>query len=139
MDQVLSKLEETADVMIIDGPPFIVADAMVLASKVDGVLLVVRPGHTRRSLAVGASEQIKRAGANVLGVVLNRIPLRGADYYAGKSYVYSYYISNYGEEREGREKKIDLRNLRGTLSPYANKITQFIKHVFEDVFKLSPK
>lgn len=45
-DQLLSKLEETADVVIIDRHPFIVADTTVMASKVDGVLLVVRPGHT---------------------------------------------------------------------------------------------
>ena len=50
MDLFLSKLEEVADVVIIDGPPFFVADAMILASKVDGVLMVVRPGHTRRVL-----------------------------------------------------------------------------------------
>jgi capsular exopolysaccharide synthesis family protein len=51
MDQILSTLEEAADVVIIDGPPLIVADSLVMASKVDGVLLVVRPGHTRLSLA----------------------------------------------------------------------------------------
>lgn len=129
MDQLLSKLEETADVVIIDGPPFIVADAMVMASKVDGVLLVVRPGHTRRSLALGALEQIQLAGARVIGVVLNRIPLRGADFYAGKSYLYTYYSSNYGDEREGKEKKLDLEKLKETLSPYANKVNNFIKHL----------
>ena len=147
MDLFLSELEEAADVVIIDGPPFFVADAMILASKVDGVLLVVRPGHTRRSLAKASMEHIKLVGARVVGVVLNRIPLRGADYYAGKSYLYTYYRSNYGDEREGKEKKnfsgsiffIDLEKLRETLSPYANKVTDFVKHLFEAVFKLSPK
>jgi capsular exopolysaccharide synthesis family protein len=161
MDQLLSKLGETADVVIIDGPPFIVSDAMVMASKVDGVLLVVRPGHTRRSLALGASDKIRLAGARVVGVVLNRIPLRGADYYAGKSYLDTYYHGYYGGEREGKENinfsgsifLIDLQKLREILSPYTNKvmdyikyrfpyvnkITDFIKHFFEAVFKLSPK
>jgi len=139
MDQLLSELEETADVVIIDGPPLIVADALVLASKVDGVLVIVRPGHTRQSLAQGASEQLKRAGANVVGVVLNRIPLRGADYYAGKSYVYTYYMSNYGDERESKEKKIDLKYLTKIFSSYANKVTDFLRHLFKTVFKLSPK
>jgi Mrp family chromosome partitioning ATPase len=139
MDQLLSKLEKAADVVIIDGPPFVVADAMVMASKVDGVLLVVRPGHTRRSLAVGASEQIKRTGARVIGVVLNRIPLRGADYYTGKSYFYSYYHSNYGDEGAGKEKKTNLGKWRKTLSPRANKAIDFIIHLFEAVSKASPK
>jgi succinoglycan biosynthesis transport protein ExoP len=147
MNRLLSKLQVAADVVIIDGPPFIVADAMVMASKVDGVLMVVRPGHTRRSLAQGASEQIKRAGAKMVGVVLNRIPLRGADYYAGKSHVYAYYLSNYGDEREGKEEQnfsgsiffMDLERLRGTLAAYANKVTNSIKHRFEAVFKTSSK
>ena len=138
-DQLLSRVKETTDVVIIDGPPFIVADAMVIASKVDGVLLVVRPGHTRRSLALGALEQIKLAGAKVVGVVLNRIPLRGADYYTGRSYIYTYYISNYGHEHDGKGKITNLEKLRENISLYTNKVTQFIKHFFEAVFKLSPK
>ena len=139
MDQLLSQLKETADVVIFDGPPFIVADAMVMTAKVDGVLLVVRPGHTRRSLARGASEQIKLAGAKVVGVILNRIPLRGADYYSGNSYAYTYYASTYGNERGGKEKKIGFEKWKETLLPFAHKVTNFIKHLFETVFKLSPK
>jgi capsular exopolysaccharide synthesis family protein len=153
MDQLLSKLQETADVVIIDGPPFIVADAMILAAKVDGVLLVVRPGRTRRSLAEGAVEQIKLAGAKVVGVVLNRIPLRGADYYAGKRYVESYYLSNYGDELEMKQRDIDLENLPQTLmrniAPYAHKTMDSIGNRFpkaskftkfiKTAFKPSPK
>lgn len=137
MELFLSELEEVADVVIIDGPPLFVPDAMILASKVDGVLLVVRPAHTRQTLAKASMEHIKLVGARVIGVVLNRIPLRGADYYAGKSHLFSYYSSNYGDERESKEKKrfsgsiffIDLEKLRETFSPYANKATNFIKHL----------
>lgn len=139
MDRFLSELEGVADVVIIDGPPLFVADTMILASKVDGVLLVVRPGHTRRSLAKTAMENIKLAGAKVVGVVLNRIPLRGADYYAGKSYLYSYYLGNYGNERERHEKKVGSEMLRETLVTYSTKATGFLKHLFEAVFRLSPK
>ncbi len=141
MDQVLSKLKETADVVIIDGPPFIVADAMILSAKVDGVLLVVRPGRTRRSLAQGAAEQLKLAGANVVGVVLNRIPLRGADYYAGKRYVDSYYLSNYGDERDSKERDFDLENLPQTvmqnLAPFAHKTMDSIGKRFPGASKFT--
>jgi polysaccharide biosynthesis transport protein len=139
MDLFLSQVEEVADVVIIDGPPFFVTDATILASKVDGVLMVVRPGHTRGSLAKASMEQIKLVGAKLVGVVLNRIPLRGADYYAGKSYLSTYYLSNYGDERGGEEKKIGLEKLRETLLTYTNKVTDFIKHLFKAVFKLNPK
>jgi capsular exopolysaccharide synthesis family protein len=93
MDQLLSKLKEIADYVIIDSPPFIIADAIALASKVDGVLLVVRPGHTPKPLAYSTMEQLKLVGARLVGVVLNRIPLHGEDYYAGKKYLYTYYSS----------------------------------------------
>jgi capsular exopolysaccharide synthesis family protein len=147
MEQLLSQLGETADVVIIDGPPFIVADAMILASRVDGVLMVVRPGHTRESLAKAAVEHIKVVGARVVGVVLNRIPLRGADYYAGKSTLYTYYGSNYGDAREGKEKKnfsgsiffIDLEKFREALLSYARKVINYTKHRSKSVSKLSPK
>ena len=147
MEQLLCQLEETTDVVIIDGPPFIVADAMILASKVDGVLMVVRPGHTRESLAKAAMEHIRLVGAKVVGVVLNRIPLRGADYYAGKSSLYTYYGSNYRDERKGKEKKnfsgsiilIDLEKFRAAFLSYANKVTSYTKHRSKAVSKLSPK
>ncbi len=137
MEQILSMLEKVSDVVIIDGPPLFVADAMILASKVDGVLLVVRPGHTRRSLAKLSMEQISQAGARLVGVVLNRIPLRGADYYAGKSYLYTYYLNNYGSEDNNKEGKKDPEKSKASLSPFANKVTGYFEHLFKDVFKIS--
>ena len=147
MKLFLSELEEVADVVIIDGPPMFVPDAMILASKVDGVLLVVSPGHTRQSLAKATMENIKMVGAKVVGIALNRIPLRGADYYAGKSYLYTYYGSSYGNEREGKETRnfygsiffIDLEKFRETLTRFVHKATDFIKRFFKVVLKTSPK
>jgi succinoglycan biosynthesis transport protein ExoP len=143
MDQILSTLEEAADVVIIDGPPLIVADSLVMASKVDGVLLVVRPGHTRLSLAQAAAEQIKMSGARMIGVVLNRIPHDRADVFAGKSHVYSYYMGNYRDERERKDKELNLEKVpemvMETLSPYTTKASNSIKHFFRTVFKVRPK
>jgi polysaccharide biosynthesis transport protein len=135
MELFLSELDEVADVVIVDGPPMFVPDAMILASKVDGVLLVVRPGHTRQSLAKASMENIKLVGARVVGIVLNRIPLRGADYYAGKSYLYSYYGNNYGNALQGPEKNSfygsifikDLQSFRENLPHYGSKIRDFFK------------
>ncbi len=98
MDQVLSNLEEVADTVIVDGPPFVVADAAVLAAKVDGVILVIRPGYTPKAAAQAMVEQIKRSGARVLGVVLNRIPRKLADYYQGQVYISPYYSSPYFDD-----------------------------------------
>ncbi|MDQ3005132.1 MAG: hypothetical protein M3R47_07070, partial [Chloroflexota bacterium] len=145
----LSELKEVADVVIIDGPPLFVPDAMILASKVDGVLMVIRPAHTRQSLAKASMEHIKLVGARVVGVVLNRIPLRGADYYAGKSYLYTY-GSSYGNEREGKENKnfsesiffLDLEKFRKIISLYASKVTAFFKQLpasLRNRFQTKPK
>lgn len=146
MELFLSELEEVADVVIIDGPPLFVPDAMILASKADGVLMVVRPGHTRQSLAKASMEHIKMVGARVVGVVLNRIPLRGADYYAGKNYMYTYYNS-YGNEAKASETRnfagsiffIDIEKAWGKLLPYALKVAAFIKQIFSKLFRTTTK
>lgn len=90
MNQILQQLAEEYDVVIVDGPPFLVSDAWVLASKVDGVLVVVRPGHTPRQSAKVMAEQLRRVNARVLGVALNRVQ-RGRDYYMHNYAMSTYY------------------------------------------------
>lgn len=111
MDEVLSSLEDIADIVIVDGPPFILTDAAVLGPKVDGVLLVVRPGFTRQSAAQAMMEQIKRSGARILGVVLNRIPDKLSSYYGGRLYQSNYYGSRY--YRNGQPEKTDANGGQG--------------------------
>ena len=74
MDQILGEAKQIADVVVIDAPPFGLADASVLASKVDGVLLVIRPGYTLRNAVRAMQSQLTRSGAHVIGMVLNRVP-----------------------------------------------------------------
>lgn len=81
MVQILSRLVESASVVIIDSPPFVVTDATVLAAKVDGVLLVIQPGKTHAEAAKAMLAQLQRADAHVVGVVLNRVPRKNANYY----------------------------------------------------------
>ncbi len=97
MDQVLAELQEMADVVIVDAPPFFVADTWVLSSKVNGVLLVLQAGRTRRNVVRSMLDQIKRVGAPVVGVVLNRVTRsRGA--YSRYAYLsYFYYSRDEGE------------------------------------------
>jgi non-specific protein-tyrosine kinase len=75
MRQVLEEMREIADVVILDSPPLLaVADGLVLAATVDAAILVVRSGHTRRTLAQRAKEQLDRVEARLLGVVVNAAP-----------------------------------------------------------------
>jgi capsular exopolysaccharide synthesis family protein len=93
MDQILQIIEREADVVIIDGPPFLVTDATILSAKAEGVLLVVRYGHTRKESAINAVKQLQRTGARILGVVLNQIPRKGEEYIG----LYRYYAGYYAE------------------------------------------
>jgi len=60
-----------ADLLILDAPPLSSADASMLAAQADGVLFVIKSGRTKISSAVSAVQQLKRQGAQILGIVLN--------------------------------------------------------------------
>ncbi len=99
MERVLSSLEEVADYIIIDGPPFLITDAAIIASKVDGILLVIRPGQLREDQARVMLEQVKRSGAKVIGVVFNRIQRGQAKDY--RYYTLAYESSKYYNDGSG--------------------------------------
>jgi capsular exopolysaccharide synthesis family protein len=77
MSTLLDQLQEMADVVILDTPPVTVAiDASILATQVDGVLLVLAAGQTKRGVAMRAVESLRKVHANLLGFVLNDVPLK---------------------------------------------------------------
>jgi tyrosine-protein kinase Etk/Wzc len=77
MRNLLSRVREQYDVVIVDTPPVnIITDAAVLAANADGVLLVARAGVTAAPALTYAVEQLRRVKADVLGVILNDIDLR---------------------------------------------------------------
>jgi len=104
MEELLHKLEEVADIVVLDTPPtLVVADANVLAARADGVLLVVNTGHTRRAAVQRAAEGLRQVGANLLGGVLNMVDTgAGRSSYYYDSYYYSHYYADHsGEGRRG--------------------------------------
>lgn len=115
MDRILSELKDVSDMVIIDGPPFIVADPVVLSSKVDGVLIVIEPGGTHIEAAKAMVEQLKRAEARVIGVVLNPIRRNQASYYTGRYRYYSKYYSTkeYGYYSHGNGSKFPKNGKNG--------------------------
>lgn len=94
MENILKELKDKSDIIIIDAPPCVVADPIVLSAKVDGVLLVVEPGKTKIGSAQVVIEQLRRAGAHIVGVVLNPISRRNAGYYTKYQHYSSYYSSS---------------------------------------------
>jgi Mrp family chromosome partitioning ATPase len=106
MDQLLGELKATADIIILDSPPFVVSDASLLAARVDGVLIVVYPGHTYSGAASSMLEQLNRSGARVLGVVMNRIPHNRQEYYGNYRH-YSPYNYRYKPGYKAYFKEVD--------------------------------
>ena len=98
MRAALGTLCSRWDVVILDTTPMLAAaDAAVLGSFVDGVLLVIRAGRTERGAAQYALEQLRGVGARVVGAVLNdpdaKVPAYGG--------YYGYYQYAYGESGVG--------------------------------------
>ena len=91
MKELLALLKGDADIVIVDSPPLqAVTDAAVLATEVDGTLLVVDAGKTRKGAVRQARETLDRVDARVLGAALNRLTERAGSYY------YRYYQADYG-------------------------------------------
>jgi tyrosine-protein kinase Etk/Wzc len=101
MEDLLSKLQEDFDIVIIDSPPVIaVTDASILSTKVDGTLLVVYAGQTERDAVKRATSMLTSVSARILGIVLNGFDVQGI--YG--SYYYYYYHHYYGESKKKRNR-----------------------------------
>jgi non-specific protein-tyrosine kinase len=71
MESIIANLKTRADIVGFDAPPVIaVTDAALLASKLDGALLVVSAGQTRRDHALQAKALLERIHVHIVGTVL---------------------------------------------------------------------
>ena len=69
---LLIEAQQQFDLVLIDTPPVLAAaDAGIIASMVDGVILLIRVGSTTKSAAKTAQERLRLVGARILGTVLN--------------------------------------------------------------------
>ena len=74
LDEILGELKEAYGMLICDSPPVLpVADALILASKLDGVLFLADLGHTPREVIQQAKEQLSKLDIPLLGLVCNRV------------------------------------------------------------------
>lgn len=84
LDRVITRLTDQADIVLFDAPPIIaVTDAAVLGAKVDGVLLVLKAGKTRRDHAERARQMLEKAHVRLIGATLVNAPPDGTlgEYY----------------------------------------------------------
>ena len=89
---LIKSLKARYDYVFFDSPPIMgVSDASIIASEVDGVMLVVQYRKFPRALSARAKRLIENVGGNIVGVVLNNINIMRDDYY----YYYQSYYSHY--------------------------------------------
>jgi capsular exopolysaccharide synthesis family protein len=81
MREMVSLLAESFDHIIIDSPPVInVTDPVILSTLVDGVMIVVRSGKTKRGAALRSHLELSNVGGKIFGVVLNNFDARKQGY-----------------------------------------------------------
>src|ERR1051325_7147785 len=100
MKDVLAELREQYDHIVVDTPPTLsVTDAVVMSTRADAVVLVIRSGQTTKQALRRARDLLMQVNARVSGVLLNAVDLTSPDYY----YYYEYqgkYGSRYYQEDE---------------------------------------
>lgn len=111
MRNLIGRLEEVFDTVIVDAPPLLpVTDAAVLSQHVGGVVVVVSAQKTKLHDLEKSLAALNMVNANIMGVVLNRIPPKGPD-----AYSYGYYAEEKPEakksRRKGRGKAVDREDI----------------------------
>lgn len=119
MNTIIRRIREEADIIVIDSPPIMaVTDAAVMAPKADGVLIVVKPGYTRKDTLKNCIDQLMHVNANILGIVINDVELGHAKYgynyyYKGYNAYQEYYSDDSGSKTNGNgQRKSERRGLK---------------------------
>jgi polysaccharide biosynthesis transport protein len=102
MLDLLAELREQYDHVIVDTPPTLsVTDAVVLSTRVDAVVLVIRSAQTTKPALRRSRDILAQVNARVAGVLLNAVDLDSADYYYYYEYQGKYGQRYYDENMDG--------------------------------------
>lgn len=82
MEELIAEMEANYDLVIFDNPPLLaVTDAQIMATKVDGTIVVVPQGEVTKDELDQAAELLDRVNAKVLGTVMNKVDAASDTYY----------------------------------------------------------
>lgn len=108
LNQLIARLHERYDMVIIDSPPVnAVSDALVMASRVDGVLLVAKSKRTTAEALRTAYASLLNVDAPVIGTVLNDIHRSTFGYYRKGKYYRKGYYRRSPEELEEQARQLE--------------------------------
>ena len=100
MDEIIAQLRKEADLVIFDTPPVLaVADATIMATKVNGVIMVVEMGSTRTEICRQSVQVLRQVNAHLMGAVMNKVTHRRGGYY------YYYYDASDGTDAARRRRR----------------------------------
>lgn len=109
--EILEKLKEYFDVIILDGTPgLLVADAIVLSRIVDTTILVASYKNTKKEDLDKMKRNIQNVGGKIAGVVLNKMPIKS------KEYLSTYYYGSDNSSNSTKELQVE-RIVRETPEP----------------------
>jgi capsular exopolysaccharide synthesis family protein len=118
---ILSELKKDRELIIVDAPPLIIADSFNLASKADGIVIVMEPGQTTDEQARAIKEQLARANATIVGFVFNKVSEASAHSYGDYQYR-SMYLPRYYEDYVGNSNRAPVNASR------SKQLTDFFEH-----------
>ena len=111
MKSFIDELRERYDFVVMDSPPVIsVADAAIIASRVDGTIFVSRSGFVPRHLCLQAKNALESVNGKVVGCVLNSVHSQHQPYH------YEQYHRHYGRYDGAETSKTEEKNLKEELS-----------------------
>lgn len=96
MKKFIELLKMEYDYIMIDTPPVVpVTDGVIMSTYIDRVIMVCSSGELNIDMGKRAKESLEKVGANILGVVLNKVPMNA------KKYEYYYYY----HQKDGKGEK----------------------------------
>ena len=111
MLDLLAGFRKTYTHIVIDSPPLLsVTDGVVLARESDAVVLIVRHGKSSKHIVRRARDLLLRAGAPLMGLVLNAVDLNSPEYYGYYGYSGYSYAGVDTQSWESKKKKDDDAN-----------------------------
>ena len=105
MEELLNKLKESYDIIIIDGTPSqLVTDSLILTRLVDSTLIVTASKQTKKEDLKKVIRNIKNVGGKIAGIVVNKIEV------SAKKYDQTYYYGSTAMTTKGISKKKNKNN-----------------------------